>query len=121
MAHPTQLFFLEDPMTHPTSMTVQDLAAWRDSGEAHLLLDVREDHELEQSAIAGATHIPMQQIPARIAELPADTPVVVMCHHGGRSQAVVNYLRQAGRSNAINLSGGIDAWARHIDGSVGRY
>jgi rhodanese-related sulfurtransferase len=44
-----------------------------------------------------------------------------MCHHGGRSQAVVNYLRQAGRSNAINLSGGIDAWARHIDGSVGRY
>jgi rhodanese-related sulfurtransferase len=106
-------------------MTVQELAAWRLAGTPHMLLDVREPHELAICAVEGATAIPMAQVPARLAELPQDAPVVVMCHHGARSQMVVNFLLgqlgNAGRDRIFNLEGGIDAWARQIDGSVALY
>jgi rhodanese-related sulfurtransferase len=103
------------------AVTVQELAAWRQAGTPHTLLDVREPHELAICAVDGATHVPMSQVPARLAELPADAPVVVMCHHGARSQMVVNFMRNAGRDSVFNLEGGIDAWARQIDGSIARY
>ncbi len=103
------------------AMQVQELATWRQAGTPHTLLDVREPHELAICAVDGATHIPMSQVPARIAELPRDAPLVVMCHHGARSQMVVTFLRNAGRDQVFNLDGGIDAWARQIDGSVALY
>jgi rhodanese-related sulfurtransferase len=82
---------------------------------------VREPGELAICEIAGAVHIPMAQIPSRQSELPADLPLVVTCHHGGRSLRLVQFLRQAGLRNAVNLDGGIDAWAVEIDPSVSRY
>ena len=51
-----------------------------------MLLDVREHVELALAAVAGAMHIPMREIPARLAELDPDKPLVVMCHSGGRSR-----------------------------------
>ena len=53
--------------------------------------------------------------------LPTDQLLVVICHHGARSQMVVDFLRSAGFDNAINLDGGIDAWACDIDQSMPRY
>ncbi len=103
------------------SISVQALAAWRQDAAAHIVLDVREANELAVCALEGAVHIPMSEIPARLTEVPADIPVVVMCHHGMRSMAVVNFLRRAGRDNAVNLDGGIDAWSREIDHAVRRY
>ncbi len=103
------------------SISVFQLAEWRQANTPHAVLDVREPGELEICRIENAIHVPMGQVPARLAELPADEPLVVLCHHGMRSQRVVNYLRDAGRQNAINLDGGIDAWAVEIDPSVGRY
>jgi rhodanese-related sulfurtransferase len=102
-------------------ISVQDLDAWRRGAAQYRILDVREPHELEICALDGAITIPMSQVPDRMADIPADVPLVVMCHHGGRSQAVVNFLRKAGRANATNLEGGIDAWSRHIDKTVPRY
>ena len=112
---------MTDKPTHPDSISVHDLAAWRDTQFPHHLLDVREPHEIEISAIAGAQHIPMGQIPARLAEIPADAPLVVFCHHGARSQRVVDYLRGAGRTHILNLEGGIDAWTTQIDQTLARY
>jgi len=109
------------PMAEKTSISVAELAAWRHAGTPHTLVDVREAHELAICAIAGATHIPMPQIPAHTGDLPADHPLVVMCHHGGRSQMVVNFLRKNGHMNAINLEGGIDAWSAEVDPTVPRY
>jgi rhodanese-related sulfurtransferase len=108
-------------MTEPTAITVAQLAAWRDSLTPHTLLDVREASELAICALPGALHMPMQQVPARFETLPTDHPLVVMCHHGGRSQMVVNFLRKNGHNNAINLAGGIDAWSEEIDPSIPRY
>jgi rhodanese-related sulfurtransferase len=103
------------------SVSVFQLAEWRQVNAPHRLLDVREAAELAICGIDNAIHIPMSQVPARLPELPADVPLVVLCHHGMRSLQVVNFLREAGLANALNLEGGIDAWATEIDPSVSRY
>ncbi len=91
-----------------------------DAREDFMLLDVREPDELAVASVAGATAIRMAEIPANVASLPSDRPIVVMCHHGGRSAQVTGYLNAAGFPNAVNLDGGIDAWSA-LDPAVPRY
>jgi rhodanese-related sulfurtransferase len=86
-----------------------------------LLLDVREPIERAIAAIAPSVHIPMQAVPDRLAELPRNRRIIVLCHHGDRSYAVAGYLESEGFPNVANLSGGIDEWARTVDRSVPRY
>jgi rhodanese-related sulfurtransferase len=75
-----------------------------------VLLDVREDDEWSLGHAPGAAHIPMGQVPARLAEIPIDTELYVICHLGGRSQRVAQYLAQNGYE-PVNVSGGMAAWA----------
>jgi rhodanese-related sulfurtransferase len=86
-----------------------------------VLLDVREPDEVATAAVRGAVHIPMRDVPARLAELDANRPLVVMCHSGGRSSRVAAFLKQNGFPNVYNLKGGIDAWSTQIDSRVPRY
>jgi rhodanese-related sulfurtransferase len=103
------------------AISVQELAQLRRNQQAHLLIDVREADELTICQVEGALHIPMGNVPARLSDVPRDAPVVVMCHHGGRSRMVVNLLQRAGFDNALNLEGGIDAWTRQIDNTLRLY
>ena len=84
----------------------------------------------EQRRQAGATkwlgnerYLPVDQAVRRTDRSVAGgiAPNVVICHHGARSQMVVDFLRNAGFDNAVNLDGGIDAWACEIDQSMRRY
>jgi rhodanese-related sulfurtransferase len=75
------------------------------------LLDVRENEEWAAGHAPDAHHLPMMEIPARLDEIPVDRDVVVVCRVGGRSAQVVAYLRSLGRDNAVNLDGGMMAWA----------
>ena len=95
-------------------------AALLDAGKL-VLLDVREPWEWELVRIEGALHIPMGQVPARLAEIPRERPVVVMCHHGMRSHQVAQFLLGQGYADVANLDGGIDAWARSVDASLALY
>lgn len=104
-----------------TDITVATLHAWRESGEAVTILDVREPWETEICVIAGSLLIPMGQLPERLSEVPDDRPVVVVCHHGVRSTHAAVWMRRQGRSQVINLAGGIDAWARHIEPQMEMY
>ena len=90
-------------------------------GRDVVLLDVREHDELAVAAVREALHIPMREIPARLGELDAAKPVVVMCHSGGRSRRVAEFLQGNGFSNVFNLQGGIDAWSTQLDSRVPRY
>jgi rhodanese-related sulfurtransferase len=76
------------------------------------LLDVREDDEWAAGHIEGATHIPMSALLPRIAEVPKEGDVVVVCKVGARSAQVTAYLRQQGWQNVRNLDGGVVAWVR---------
>jgi rhodanese-related sulfurtransferase len=73
-----------------------------------MLLDVRTDGEWAEARIPGAVHIPMDQLTARLAEV-ADR-VVCVCAVGARSARVAQYLHAQGYE-AVNLAGGIYAWA----------
>jgi rhodanese-related sulfurtransferase len=79
--------------------------------EAHLL-DVREPDEWEAGHAPNAHHVPMMEIPARLAEVPTDADVVVVCRSGHRSGQVVSYLLANGWDSVRNLSGGMLDWAR---------
>lgn len=97
---------------HEKEITPAQLAEKLERKEPLLLLDVREPYEVEMGAIEGSTHIPMQQVPARIDELPRDQDIVVYCKMGGRSARVQQFLEQEGFTRVRNLAGGIQAWDR---------
>jgi rhodanese-related sulfurtransferase len=75
------------------------------------VLDVREGDEWVAGRIDGARHIPLAELPARVAELDAGRPVVAVCRSGHRSAAAAQYLARAGLS-AHNMDGGLQQWAR---------
>ncbi len=102
-------------------ITVHKLKQRLDAGDRLLLLDCREHDEVALCRLPGAMHVPMQQTPERIDALPRDRPIVVYCHHGIRSQRVAAFLREQGFDEVINLTGGIDAWAAHVDPTMRRY
>jgi rhodanese-related sulfurtransferase len=90
-------------------MTVAELKEWRDTGQPHVLIDVREPFEHASARIEGATLIPMNTIMSQLELLPTDRPIVVQCQSGGRSARVTAALRAKGY-DAVNLAGGIKAW-----------
>jgi rhodanese-related sulfurtransferase len=110
-----------EPLRGSDAISVRELADMRSAGKEHTVLDVREARELDVCRLEGALHVPMAEIPARTDDLPTDRLLVVICHHGARSQMVVDFLRSAGFDNAVNLDGGIDAWACDVDPSMPRY
>ena len=77
--------------------------------EGLVVLDVREPLEWDHGHIDGAVHIPLMQLPQRLAELPGGQTLVV-CKIGGRSAQAVGYLVQRG-VDAVNLDGGMLEWA----------
>jgi rhodanese-related sulfurtransferase len=101
----------------------RDLADWRaDTGRpAPVLVDVREPWEFAHCRIEGSRLIPLQTIPAHVDELPRDQDLVLVCHHGNRSQRVAQWLEQAGFSRLFNLRGGVEAWATEVDPTMPRY
>ena len=103
-------------------LAVRELAQWLAQAERPppLLLDVREAWELQTASLPSVTHIPMQQIPARVAELVGEREIVAICHHGARSMQVALFLERQGLK-VHNLAGGIDAWSREVDTSIPRY
>lgn len=103
----------------------QQLASWLESSAEQqavpVVLDVREDWEAKICRLPDSLHIPMQQIPARLAELDPQRPIVCVCHHGMRSMQVASFLQHHGIREVYNLTGGIDAWAREVDASCATY
>ncbi|MFV1997801.1 MAG: rhodanese-like domain-containing protein [Acidiferrobacterales bacterium] len=90
-------------------------------GNNFLLLDVRESWELQICSLPDSVDIPMGQVPARLEEIDSQLDIVIICHHGVRSQQVAFYLQNAGYENLYNLRGGISAWSREIDPSIPTY
>ena len=76
------------------------------------VIDVRTAAEVARGAIAGAQHIELATLPARLAELDPGTPYVLYCLSGGRSAQACGYLAQRGFNQLYNLEGGIAAWGR---------
>ena len=70
------------------------------------LIDVRENDEWATVHAQGATHIPMSEITGRIQEIDPDRDIYVICHLGGRSAQVCQYLENSLGWDVINVEGG---------------
>ena len=112
-----------------SEITVAELGKKLKSDEKFILLDVRELSELDRAKITDSRLevTPMSRMGTEgVAALSEsarsqEVPVYVLCHHGNRSMQVTMWLDQQGYKNVINVSGGIDAYARQVDSSVGLY
>lgn len=112
-----------DPQALPLEVSVAEAHELlrADAAQRPLLLDVREPDEVATVAIEGSRRIPMAQVPAQLDTLPKDRPILVHCHHGGRSLKVTQFLRAKGLENTANLKGGIDRWAVEVEPGMQRY
>ena len=91
-----------------------------DTKENFILMDARGKKELDIFALKIVLHITLVYIPKFLTELDKKIPIVVMCHTGVRSLLVCRYLVRQGY-NAVNLRGGIYAWAKEIDPRLTQY
>ena len=95
------------------TVTVEEAAAWLQSGEA-VMIDVREADEYAAAHIEGTILAPLSQMPAawEALDLPADKKIIVQCLSGGRSHRVCDYVgpTAADGQPLFNLTGGIKAW-----------
>jgi rhodanese-related sulfurtransferase len=103
-----------------SAMSATEMAAYLQQASP-LLLDVREPWEFEICHIEGSTNLPMGQIPQGFEDLPDSSEIVVICHHGVRSQQVIRFLQGQMTASLINLDGGVDAWAREVDRDMPLY
>ncbi len=104
LSHPS-----ENTDSLPVEVSVEEAAKLRDEGA--FILDVREDYEWAEGHIPGSTLIPLNELPDRLAEVPQDQLVVVVCRSGNRSQAGRNILLDAGYSKVTSMAGGVSAWS----------
>jgi len=88
------------PSTDPASAATMDA----------LLLDVRDIEEWMAGHAPTADHIPMNELPERLRDLPRGSTIVCVCRSGGRSRRVTTWLRSQG-FDAVDLTGGMVAWA----------
>ncbi len=86
-----------------------------------ILLDVREPHELQISALPNAVNIPLGQLAGRLSELDSADEMVIFCKSGTRSARALELLVSAGFKKVKNLKGGINAWARDVNQSLPIY
>lgn len=99
-----------EPQAAVPTVTVAELATWLAKPTPPTVVDVREASEFaEYPLLKGAIHIPMAEIPARMAELPEGLCVVV-CRVGGRSAKVAAWLNGQGRTT-YSLTGGMKEWS----------
>jgi rhodanese-related sulfurtransferase len=92
----------------PAEISVAEAAAKRDAGA--FILDVREPDEWEAAHIAGATLIPLGRLSTRLAEVPRNQEIVVVCRSGNRSRQGRDLLLEAGFDRVTSMAGGLTDW-----------
>ena len=98
-------------------ISVEELAKERGA----VVLDVREAYELENSRIDPHIHIPLGDLPERLAELDPARSYVVVCRSGSRSGTATKFLLAQGFKDVRNLVGGMNEWVEKIDPSMKKY
>lgn len=92
-------------------ISVDDLAVALDDRRVHII-DVRERSEFVSGRVPGAVHVPLSELPHRVAEVPTDRPIAVICASGNRSLIAARLLIDRGIVDAASVAGGTSAWAR---------
>lgn len=102
-------------------VTVEELAGELKTENPPVILDVREDYELEHSRLDPHVLIPLSDLPDRFTELDPGKPVVVICRTGNRSGTATKFLLAQGFASVRNLVGGMNEWVENVDGTMEKY
>jgi glyoxylase-like metal-dependent hydrolase (beta-lactamase superfamily II)/rhodanese-related sulfurtransferase len=103
-------FSLEGELEHFERVSPRDLATCLEGEDPPLVLDVRGPGEVASAHLEGSLSIPLPELPKRVAEVPQDRDVVVMCAGGYRSTIAASLLRREGHERISDLRGGMGAW-----------
>ncbi len=114
-------FHLQKNWEEEKEMQPQVLSELLKNNHDLFLLDVREPYEHELCNIESSVLLPLNQVANNLESIPKDKMIVVMCHHGGRSRKIMNYLKVNGFEKVYNLDGGIDKYAMEIAPTMVRY
>ena len=104
-----------------SEISVHELSKLQEIDKKIQIIDIREDSERDHAHVKGTIHIKLGEIANRYKEIDKNKNVFIMCHTGTRSQTVVKWLKTQGYDHAVNVLGGIDAWAALIDRNIRRY
>ena len=102
-------------------MSPDELAARQQGPQPPVVVDVREPWEHRIARIEGARLVPLGSLGAALSTFDPAQEYVLYCHHGVRSLAGAEFLRERGLTRVANLTGGIDAWSVRVDPEVPRY
>jgi monothiol glutaredoxin len=100
-------------------MTVQELAQKLKAGEV-TLVDIRGADDRSRALIEGSLVLDKETM-KKLENMPRDTGIAFLCHHGNSSMGAAEYFRKQGFTNISNVAGGIHAWSMEIDSSVPTY
>lgn len=92
----------------PREITVAEAVAKRDAGA--FILDVRQPEEWNEFHVPDSTLIPLDQLAARVDELPRDQEIVIVCRSGNRSGQARALLLDAGFTQVTSMAGGLNQW-----------
>lgn len=95
---------------HTPQISLAQLRARLATDPAPLVLDVRTPTEWANGHIDGAWHVPLAELQQRVAEVPTDREVAVICRTSNRSASAVSILRQSGHDRLVHVLGGMSAW-----------
>jgi adenylyltransferase/sulfurtransferase len=121
VAHAESEYAAHSDVDEMEEITPLRLDARLRDGAAITLLDVREPYEWAIARLPDARLVPLNSLPQVVRSLDRSAETVVYCHHGARSAAAVDWLRDQGFSKVLNLVGGIDRWSLEVDASMRRY
>ncbi|KAH7440132.1 hypothetical protein KP509_04G093100 [Ceratopteris richardii] len=99
-------------------ITAKEYFDYLKEGHPHLLLDVREAHQYAISALPCSLNVPLAKLEDRLPEIKAaaqESQIIVLCRRGNDSQLAVKYLRENGKTEAVDIIGGLESWARDVD------
>jgi monothiol glutaredoxin len=100
-------------------MTVQELAGKLESNEI-TLVDVRGADDRDRAFIEGSLVLDRPTM-EKLENMPKDTEIAFLCHHGNSSMGAAEYFRKRGFTRISNVAGGIHAWSMEVDSSVPTY
>jgi monothiol glutaredoxin len=101
------------------SLSVSDLAEKLSAGTV-TLVDVRAAEDRARASIEGALALD-DDLMQKLNELPRETELAFICHHGNSSLGAAEYFRKQGFTTVFNVKGGMDAWSQEVDPSIPRY
>ena len=104
------LWFVRSTMIVPAEIDVQE--AHEKYRDGVYFLDVRTPEEWQEKHLPGAYFIPLEELQYRLAELPADQEIVIVCRSGNRSMQAREFLKKAGFTQVSSVAGGLNAWGQ---------